>query len=219
MSRSIDLVQAPTTAEESEISHTRHLMDLLGAANESNHQQQAHRLSLSLGSHVLVPPVHYRQRPLNSEFLSSNYLLSGEEVREACNPGVERMCDDYSYPSSAFAAAPSTSLNRSCSTSYGPDCFINAVANSRYLRPAQSLLEEAVNVVGKGIDLSNAKYIGRLSRSGRKGGLGLASELKAELCGNNGSVSAEKKDVQMEMARLIGLLEEVGVESLYFLVI
>ena len=210
MSRSIDLVQAPSVGEDSEISHTRHLMDLLGAANDSNHQQ-AHRLSLSLGSHMLLPPpVQYRQRPLlNSQFLSSNYLFSGDEGREACNPGMERMsCDDYSYASSAFAT-PSTSLNRSCSTSYGPDCFANAVANSRYLRPAQSLLEEAVNVGSKGMDFSNEKYTGRLSRSGRRG----VSELKAELCGNGSlSLSAEKKEIQMEIAKLIGLLEEVGVE-------
>ncbi|XP_034675684.1 BEL1-like homeodomain protein 11 [Vitis riparia] len=209
MSRSIDLVQAPAVGEESEISHTRHFMDLLGAANESNHQ--AHRLSLSLGSHVLMPSVHYRQRPLNSDFVSSNYLFSGEEAREACNPGVERLCDDYSYVSSAFAT-PSTSLNRSCSTSYGTESFVNAVGNSRYLRPTQSLLEEVVNAGGKAIDLSNEKYIGRLSRSGRRGALGFASELKAELCGN-GSLSAEKQDIQIEIAKLIGLLEEV--ESRY----
>lgn len=206
MSRSVELVQGPAVAEEPEISHTRHLMDLLGAANDSNHQP--HRLSLSLGSHVLMPSVHYRQRPMNSDFVSSNYLFSGEEAREACNPGVERLCDDYSYPSSAFAT-PSTSLNRSCSNSYGTESLINAVGNSRYLRPAQSLLEEVVNVGGRAIDLSSEKYIARLSRSGRRGALGLASELKAELCGN-GSLSAEKQEIQAEIAKLIGLLEEVG---------
>ncbi|XWS25825.1 hypothetical protein CRYUN_Cryun27aG0100400 [Craigia yunnanensis] len=37
MSRSMDLLPAPIVTEESEISRTRHLMDLLGAANETNH--------------------------------------------------------------------------------------------------------------------------------------------------------------------------------------
>ncbi|XWS14534.1 hypothetical protein CRYUN_Cryun35bG0018000 [Craigia yunnanensis] len=80
MSRFMDLLLAPIITEESEISQTRHLMDLLGAANKTNHQTQ--RLSLSLNSHMLGPS-------LNSNVASSNYLLSRAEDKEFCNPGME----------------------------------------------------------------------------------------------------------------------------------
>ncbi|XP_042939113.1 BEL1-like homeodomain protein 11 isoform X1 [Carya illinoinensis] len=205
MSRSIDLVQASTVGEESEISHTRHFMDLLGAANETNHQAQ--RLSLSLGSHVLVPSVQYRQRSLSSDLLSPSYLMSGEESREACNPGMEHVSNGYSFMGSAFASS-STSLNRTCPTSYGTESFAAVIRNSIYLRPAQSLLNEIVDVSGKAIDISNEKYISKLSRGGRLGALGLSSELKAELY-SNGLLSAEKQELQVKIAKLISLLEEV----------
>ncbi|KAH7524137.1 hypothetical protein FEM48_Zijuj06G0087200 [Ziziphus jujuba var. spinosa] len=205
MSRSIDLVQAPSVAEESEISQTRHLMDLLGAANESN--QHAQRLSLSLGSHMFVPPVQYRQRSLNPDLMNPSYLLSGEEAREACNVGVGHVTDDYSFAGSGLASS-STSLNRPCSTLYGAESLSTVIGQSRYLKPAQLLLEEIVNVGGKAVEISNEKYIGKLCGGGRRGAMSLSSELKAELC-SSGVVSADKHEFQMKIAKLIALLEEV----------
>lgn len=210
MSRSIDLVRASGVAEEPEISHTRHFMDLLGAANENNHHAQ--RLSLSLGSHMLVPSVQYRQRSLNSDLISPSYLMSGEEAREACNPGVEHVSNDYSFTGSAFAAA-SSSLNRSCPVSYGTESFATVIANSVYLKPAQSLLKEIVNVSGNAVDISNEKYVEKLCRGGRIGALELSSELKAELY-SNGLLSAEKHELQVKIAKLISLLDEVGLFTL-----
>ncbi|GAV60391.1 Homeobox_KN domain-containing protein/POX domain-containing protein [Cephalotus follicularis] len=205
MSRSIDLVQAPATAEDTEMNHTRHLMDLLGAANETNNQAQ--RLSLSLGSHMLVPQVQYKHRSLNPDIVSPNYWMSGEEAREVCNPGVEHISDDYSFTSSAFASS-SISLNRTCSTSYGAESSAYAIVSSRYLKPAQALLEEIVNVGGRHIDLTDERYVGKLYGSGRREGLGLASEMKAELC-SNGILSVEKHELKIRIAKLIALLEEV----------
>jgi hypothetical protein len=204
MSRSIDLVRASAVAEEPEISHTRHFMDLLGAANENSHHAQ--RLSLSLGSHMLVPSVQYRQRSLNSDLISPSYLISGEEAREACNPGVEHVSNDYSFTGNAFAAA-SSSLNRSCPVSYGTESFAAVIANSVYLKPAQSLLKEIVNVSGDAVEIGNEKYVEKLSRGGRN--LGLSSELKAELY-SNGLLSAEKHELQVKISKLISLLDEVG---------
>ncbi|KAE8057170.1 hypothetical protein FH972_013882 [Carpinus fangiana] len=203
MSRSIDLVRASAVAEEPEISHTRHFMDLLGAANENNHHAQ--RLSLSLGSHMLVPSVQYRQRSLNSDLISPSYLISGEEARDACNPGVEHVSNDYSFTGNAFAAA-SSSLNRSCPVSYGTESFAAVIANSVYLKPAQSLLKEIVNVSGDAVEINNEKYVEKLSRGGRN--LGLSSELKAELY-SNGLLSAEKHELQVKISKLISLLDEV----------
>lgn len=208
MSRSVDLVQAPNVAEEQEISHTRHLMDLLGAANETNHHAQ--RLSLSLGSHMFVPPVQYRQRSVNSDLMSPSYLLSGEEAREACNVGVGHVNDDYSFAGSGLASS-STLLNRSYSTLYGTESLAAVIGQSRYLKPAQLLLEEIVNVGGKAMEISNDKYVGKLCRGGRRGAGSLSSELRAELCSSG--VSAEKHEFQVKIAKLIALLEEVGLAS------
>ncbi|PON90968.1 Homeodomain transcription factor [Trema orientale] len=209
MSRSIDLVQPQTTAEESQLSHTRRLMDLLGAANDTNHQAQ--RLSLSLGSHMLVPSVEYRQRSFNSDLITPSYLISGEEeAREVCNPGLEHVNDNYPFSGTSLASS-SASLNRSYSTLYGAESLATVISHSRYLKPTQSLLEEIVNVGGKAVEISNEKYVDMLLRGGRRGGggaLSLSSELKAELC-SSGIISAEKQESQVKMAKLISLLEEV----------
>ncbi|XP_022766510.1 BEL1-like homeodomain protein 11 [Durio zibethinus] len=194
MSRSMDLLPAPIVTEESEISQTRHLMDLLGAANKTNHQTQ--RLSLSLGSHMLGPS-------LNSNIASSSYLLSGAEDREVYNPGVEHI-SDYSFTGNTFASA-SNSLHRSCSTTYGEESFATAIGNSRYLRPTQSLLDEVVNVGSKKIE---ENFFGKLYLGDRGGWSRLSSELRAEFCSNE-ILLPEKQELQIRLAKLIGLLEEV----------
>lgn len=216
MSRSIDLVQAPTVAEESEMSNTRHLIDLFGAPNHSNHPNQ--RLSLSLGSDMLVPSVHYTHRSFNSNLVNPNYLNSSEDLsREACNQVLERVSDNYSYPGSAVSLS-STALNRSSFTLYGEESLANAIGRSRYLKPAQSLLQEIVSVGGKAVELSNEKYVLKLTRGGRRGSISLSSELKAELC-STGLISAEKHELQLKIAKLISLLEEVSVYNFQFLIV
>ncbi|XP_038715960.1 BEL1-like homeodomain protein 11 isoform X2 [Tripterygium wilfordii] len=201
VSRSMDLAQAKSVAEETEMSHTRHLMDLLGAANEPNHQAQ--RLSLSLNSGMLVPSVQYRQRSLNSDLMSLNYFISGEESSETCSPAVEPVMGDYSFMGSAFASS-SNSLTKSRATSHGSASIAAAIGNSRFLRPVQSLLEEIVSVSGKAVEISNEKYVEKLCCGGR----GLPSELRAELY-NNGILSAQKDEIQVKLAKLFTLLEEV----------
>uniref|UniRef100_A0A5B7C6C8 Putative BEL1-like homeodomain protein 11 n=1 Tax=Davidia involucrata TaxID=16924 RepID=A0A5B7C6C8_DAVIN len=128
----------------------------------------------------------YRQSCLNSNLME--HFNSGEE---ACNLGVEGITDEYG----PFVASSSISLNQS---------FAIAVGSWKYLKPAQSLLQEVVHVGGKTVDLSNEKYVRRLSCNSRRGSL----QLKAELC--NHGLSAKT-------AKLIGLLEEVerGFEQYY----
>ncbi|XP_020219511.1 BEL1-like homeodomain protein 11 [Cajanus cajan] len=191
-------------AEGSEISHTRHLMDLLGAAaNESIHHQ-TQGLSLSLGSHM-------HQRPLNPALMNPNYFISGQEPREACNPPVEpqNLTSDYFFnAASASFASSSAPLNRSPSTSYAAESFVSVIGNSRYLKPVQSLLEDLVDVGGNVVDRINEKYAEKLFRGGRGGARTLSSELKAELR-NNGPLLADKHEHQIKIARLISLLDEV----------
>ncbi|KAL6212871.1 hypothetical protein ACLB2K_018086 [Fragaria x ananassa] len=161
MSRSLDLLHAPPTAEGSDhMSHTRLLMD----------QHQA--LSLSLGSQMLLPH--------NSH--SAHYVS-----------------DEYSFMGNALVSS-SNSLNQQ---SLGA-----VIGNSRYLKPAQSLLEEIVCVGGKSVDISTEKNVGKMYGGGRRGSMSLSSELKAELC-CNGLMSADKNEFQEKIANLITLLEEV----------
>ncbi|KAK5831690.1 BEL1-like homeodomain protein 11 [Gossypium arboreum] len=195
MSRSMDLLPSPIVTDESDISQTRHLMDLLGAANETNHQTQ--RLSLSLGSHVLDPS-------LNSGIASPSYLLSRAEDREVCSPGVGNLRDDYNFTVNTFAS-PSTSLHRSLLTTYGAaESFATAIVNSRYLKPTESLLHELVNIGGKNVD---ENFFGKLYLGDRGGNARLSSELKAEFCSNE--MLLPENELRIRLAKLIGLLEEV----------
>ncbi|KAK8551820.1 hypothetical protein V6N13_120256 [Hibiscus sabdariffa] len=195
MSRSMDLLPAPTVTKESEICQTRHLMALLGAANETNHQNQ--RLSLSLGSHMLGPS-------LNFGIASSSYLLSGAEDREVCDPGVGNVRDDYSFTANTFASA-STSLHRPFATTYGAESFATAIVNSRYLKPTESLLNEVVNIGGKNVE---ENFFRKLYKGDRGESSRLSSELKAEFCSNEIQLP-EKHELRVGLAKLIGLLEEV----------
>lgn len=195
-------IQAPVLAENSEISHTRHLMDLLGASNESNHHQpQPHGLSLSLGSDMFVHSEDYRHHQpssLNQAILNPNYFMSGQESREeACNPGVV----DHHVPGGDYAFT--TTPFASSSTSYA-----SVIGNSRYLRPLQSLLEELVDVGGNVVDRMNERYVEKLSRGSKRGARRLSSELRAELC-NHGVLVADKHELQAKIGKLIALLDEV----------
>lgn len=147
MSRSIDLVHVPPMPNESEINHNRPLPNLLETSNESNNQAQ--RLSLSLGSWMLVPPAQYGERTLTSNIISPNY---------SCHTVMDRMRNDYSVSNSSFASA-SASQYQPSSNFYGTESFIIAIGDSKYLKLAQSLLEEVVSVGGKSVHLSNEKYI------------------------------------------------------------
>ncbi|KAE9586746.1 hypothetical protein Lal_00004363 [Lupinus albus] len=198
-------------AEGLEMSHTRHLMDLLGAANDRSHQTQG--LSLSLSSHMLIPSDEYRHRPLNQGLMNPNYFMHGQETREPCNPAVEQhLNSEYFFTSGATFASSSTSLNLSPSTSYGTESFAAVIGNSRYLKPAQSLLEDIIGVGANVVDRMNEKYVEKLFHGSRTGARTLSSELKAELR-NMGPLLAEKQEHQMKIEKLIALLDEV--ESRY----
>lgn len=204
ISRSIDLVHAPLVTEESELNHSRHF---LGVSNESNNHPQE-RLSLSLDSGTLVPPVQYRQRSLIPNVINPSYVFSGEETREVCNAGLDRLSGNYSFTDTGFASS-STPFDQSSSNFYGTEPYGIGVRNSKYLKAAQSLLEEVVSIGSKEVESSNEKYVRRLSREDKRGSLRLRFELKAELC-HNELLSMEKHELQARIADLIALLEEVS---------
>ncbi|WCJ35238.1 BEL1-like homeodomain 11 [Euphorbia peplus] len=202
MCRSIDLVESPS--RDSEASHTRHLMDLLGA-NGANMNQQAQGLSLSLGSQMLDPQVQYRQGTVSSHLFSPGYLIpEGHDERKDCNrDDIEQVNNDYSFTDNAFAS-PSNLLSRFSSNCYGRESFGISIKDSRYLKPTQILLEEIVSLSSKETEISNEKYVEKLFPGNRRGAQGFYSELKAELC----SLSADR-NLQVKIVKLIALLEEI----------
>ncbi|GAB2267708.1 hypothetical protein Dimus_038677 [Dionaea muscipula] len=230
VSRSMNYVQDPGHGVPAGHTHThaqthaqtqQHIMDLLGAPtpnegniNSNNSSSSSSRLSLSLGPQGgFVPSMQqYRQGGLASEqLISASYLAS------TAGGGGGHGAGDYCFPGYGFA---SNSINhRSCSNSYTteppppppPSLTANGIGNSRYLRAAQSLLDEAANVGGRDIELNQVK---RLFHGGRGGGRELlsSSELRAELLSFESSslpLPAEKHQLQIKISKLIALLEQV----------
>lgn len=199
MSRSVDLIQVPPPANESEVNHTRQLPNLFDQTpNESS--AHTHKLSLSLGSWMLLPPTQYRQRPLTSNHMSPTY---------SCNPAMDRGSNDYSISDNSFASSFPSHPQLS-SNFYGTESFMIAVGDSKYLKPAQSLLEEAISVGGKLVQVSNEEYIKKLSPNDKKGSSGVSSELRSDLFNN---VSSSEKQLEAKLSKLISLLEEVCVKA------
>lgn len=172
------------------VQEDRHLIDLLGKSNEPS--QQSQRLSLSLGSHPCG-------QSLNSSILNHGYLTA---LKEGCEMGL---INDYTCDGSGY-------LNQSCLSQFTNQAFAAGIGNSKYLQPAQSLLQEMLSVGGENIDGSNKKYIEKLSR---KGSFRLSSKLKAEL--SSCELVCEKHGDYVNLLKIIALLEEVSFLCLIFL--
>lgn len=201
MFRSVDLLQVPPPANESEINHTRQLPNLLFDQTPNESSAHTQKLSLSLGSWMLLPPTLSRQRPSTSNLTSPTY---------SCNPEMDRGRNDYSISDSSFASSL-PSHHQLSSNFYGTESYMIAVGDSKYLKPAQSLLEEAISVGGKLVQVSNEEYIKKLSPTDKKGSLGVCSELRSDLFNN--VLSSEKQQLEAKLSKLISLLEEVCVEA------
>ncbi|KAK9713895.1 hypothetical protein RND81_06G057700 [Saponaria officinalis] len=174
MSRSINLVHDPSLVsadDNSEMGHTTRHFMDLLGA-PNEPNHGSNRLSLSLGSQGLQPPDTMHYRQRN---------LGSEFIHQAYNNFVTSS-GDYSFMgSSSFPAFP--------------------VSNSVYLKPAQSILEEVIDLGSKNVELSEVK---RLFLSGR----GICNELRAELL-SNGLLSSDKHELQVKLSKLISLLEQV----------
>lgn len=161
----------------------------------------AQRLSLSLGTCTLVFPVQEREKIFNSALMNPPALMP--QVTNArtvsSHPGSYYISNDY--PPAGSGSAFSSGL--ASRTEY----LALTVGNSKFLRPAQSLLDEVVKVSGNAIDLMNEKYVKRLSSDSKWGSLKLRSELNAEL--SNNECYKEKHGLHAQLLKLIALLEEV----------
>ncbi|XP_073032203.1 BEL1-like homeodomain protein 11 [Primulina eburnea] len=96
------------------------------------------------------------------------------------NAGLHRTASDYCFAGTGCAFIPSA-----------------AIGSSKYLKPAQTLLEEMVNIGSKEIDISNKKYVEKLSRRSKSGSFGYNEEL------------SEKPGSCVHLLKLLALLQEV----------
>ncbi|KAJ4964943.1 hypothetical protein NE237_016792 [Protea cynaroides] len=214
ISRAVDLVQDPILSEDSETCDRKHLMNLLGMPKETDHQ--CHRLSLTLGSHLpsatQVPSLHSRNGSVRfwlPNLVGSDCSVAREDEGETCLPGGECTRENYSFVDNFFAlTSTSASRYQSCSASYGLESFTTVVGCSTYLKPAQSLLEEVVNAGAKDTEFSSDQSFRWLSRNDRRGAVDFSTELQGKRCGN-GSSTAEAQELQIRIAKLIAMLDEV----------
>lgn len=73
-----------------------------------------------------------------------------------------------------------------------------AIGSSKYLKPAQTLLEEMVNIGSRDIDISNKKHVKKLSRRSKSRSFGYNEEL------------SEKPGSCVYLLKLLALLQEVN---------
>ncbi|EPS61807.1 hypothetical protein M569_12981, partial [Genlisea aurea] len=181
------IIAPPRLPEESgNIVQGTRLMDLLGTSRESS--GPARMLSLSLGS------VSGRQRSLNPVLINHQQITRGSG-------------DDNNHGGFDSFTGGGGFSNQCCSTSYGAESFSAVIGNSKYLKPAQALLEEMVSVGGREMDESNKKLVERLFSPAGKGLHGISTELKAEL--SNGEMINEQGTMYLNLIKLLSLLEEV----------
>lgn len=134
---------------------------------------------------------HQHQSQSQSQSQRLSLSLGGSSMMNSSNPNFSFMGFDYD----GNGYAPPWSGNQS---------FVALLMNSKYLHPAQSLLEEMLSVGGEAIDRSNSKYTEKL---GRKGPFRLSSKLKAEL--STCELACDKHGDYVDLLKLIALLEEV----------
>ncbi|XXG74188.1 hypothetical protein AAC387_Pa07g2973 [Persea americana] len=209
--RSTDLVQS-SVSEDSEMFRQRHLMNLQGG-KESDHQDFSSALgkglTLSLYSHlpsdVQIPSFNYREADPIVNQIDPSYLTTREEPRVFIN---------------AYEAT-SMLQNHSCSISSNEVASSLVIRNSRYLKPAQCLLDEVISVI-KDVELKpdkqmrKDKSVRRILQDGTtslrgctKAGKLVNGQTRNTLCSNECS-SASKQDIQIRVEKLVALLEEVN---------
>lgn len=215
--RSMDLVRA-VGPEDSQMFRQRHMINLQSGKDPDFSSALGKGLSLSIGSHLqsdmLVPSFNYRETEPIVNQVGPSYLTSREaprlqlkQIRGDCSFCGDGTMDN-TYASSSF------SHNHFSSASSSNEVAASlTIRNSRYLKPAQSLLEEVV-CVRKAVALESDKQlrkeksIGRILRDGVEAGIP-ASDWKRNVPCNISLSSANKHDIQIKITKLVDLLEEV----------
>lgn len=174
--------------------HEMMLMDQMGSQNSQG-------LSLSLGSHI---------PPAGIQFHSSDYRNPNMGFSSFLNPNAVVENTDKSRSSECmipgFHGSNSDSMKADVSP-YGIGNVSRAITDSKYLKSAQQLLDEIVNV-GKALKQHNSRK--ELLDDSK----GIDGESKNVISSNqqelNELSAAEKQDLQNKMTKLISMLDEVS---------
>nr|XP_043629293.1 BEL1-like homeodomain protein 7 [Erigeron canadensis] len=169
--------------------HEMMLMDQLGSRNLHS---QGQGLSLSLATHIPPSGIQFHSSDYRNHNMGFSAFLSPDSVVEN-NSKV------------SFHGSHSDSIKNGISP-YGMGNVSRAITDSKYLKSAQQLLDEIVNV-GKALKQHNAR------KEQVDDSKETDDESKAITTSNqhetNELSAAEKQDLQNKMTKLISMLEEV----------
>ena len=193
---------------------------------------QAQGLSLSLGtqipSPIQIPSIQYRNPNQGfTSFLSPNSSVSGEGGSRNGSSRDENSTRNADFFPLGVLGANQDSIKIDPS-SYGMSSIERTIPHSKYLKVAQQLLDEVVNV-GKALkqpDSEKNQNIHELWKGskeadgGSKNGTGTppASSNPQEPVSNSSSElsPAERQDLQNKMTKLLAMLDEVRTDTLAF---
>lgn len=176
---------------------------------------QGQGLSLSLNSHV---PIQYQSdNPDFSSIMGSSALTHSEEDRgknmsyenEDSFQHKQSRDNDYmlsSVPDAANDISP-----------YGMPSIARAVPNSKYLRAAQQLLDEVVNVKKSMKEQNAKKELVKNSKEVEEELGDGASDPSVAPKASRGELSmAEKQELQNKMTKLLSMLDEVRINGHFY---
>ncbi|XP_044489520.1 BEL1-like homeodomain protein 6 isoform X2 [Mangifera indica] len=176
---------------------------------------QGQGLSLSLGtqipSGIHMPSIPYRNPNSGfASFLISNSSITGEGGRNGSSRDEQARNVEYLPPT--FSGG--NQENKGDVSPYGMPSVARAIPNSRFLKVAQQLLDEVVNV-RKALkqpdgEKSQSTHEQRM-RSSKDGGSSNTTSNPQESAGNtpNELSHAEKQELQNKLTKLLSMLDEV----------
>ncbi|KAK4836005.1 hypothetical protein QYF36_017321 [Acer negundo] len=178
---------------------------------------QGQGLSLSLGtqipSGIQMPTISYRNPNSGfTSFLSSNSSISGEGGRNGSSRDEQSRNAEYLPP--GFSGGNQD--NKGDLSPYGMSSVARAIPNSKYLKAAQQLLDEVVNV-RKALkqpdsEKSQSAHEQRMKSSNEgDGGSKNATSNGQESSSNTTSElsHAERQELQNKLTKLLSMLDEV----------
>ncbi|KAM5548741.1 hypothetical protein ABKV19_000248 [Rosa sericea] len=192
-------------------------MDGSAAIIHGGQNLQGQGLSLSLSSGMQVPSMSYRNPNMGfASFLSPNPSLSSEGRNGSFRDDQPRSVE-YLQPSFLGGNADSSKGDLS---SYGMSSIARNIPNSKYLKAAQQLLDEVVNVQKalKQHDREKNESANEHMMSFKEGDDGSKNELESGESSNpqesasNSSCElshAEKQELQNKLTKLLSMLDEV----------
>ncbi|XP_073158806.1 BEL1-like homeodomain protein 7 isoform X1 [Henckelia pumila] len=187
---------------------------------------QGQGLSLSLGTHIpsgmQISPIPYQNDTSSfSPFLGPNPSISNDERggNQSFEEDDNSRTRQLSYNEYMLSCIQGTSADAIKTDSYGMSSMTRAIPSSKYLKAAQQLLDEVVNVKKAIKEQNSKKELVNDSKEADRGlGDGVSDPSQAGVSSAPpGSTSnstselpaAEKQDLQNRLTKLLAMLDEV----------